>query len=62
MHVFAWLSYLVHSVTNSILLYLFLKNVGYGLLKEVSKVKGFMCDFHAQGKEFLSQRKHHVLL
>ena len=30
MHVFAWLTYLLHSCTNTILLHLFTQSVGYG--------------------------------
>ena len=50
---FTWLSYLVHSCTNTILLHLFTQSVCYGCLKDVSKVKGLIDVSQAQEKGFL---------
>ena len=49
-------AYLVHSCTNSILLYMFTHSVGYACLKDVFNGEEFDMWFQAQGKESLSSR------
>ena len=46
----ARLSYIVHSCTKTILLHLFIQSVSYESLKDVSKVKGLICDSQTHGK------------
>ena len=61
MHVFAWLTYLLHSCTNTILLHLFTQSVGYGCLKDVSKVKGLICVSQTQERDPSDSRISYVL-
>ena len=60
-HDFAWSSYLVHSFTNTLLIHLFTKSVGYGCLKDVSNVKGLICVFQAQERDPYDSRISYVL-
>ena len=60
-HIFAWLSYLVHSCTNTILIHLFTQSVGYGCLKDVSKVKGLICVSQTQERDPSDSRISYVL-
>ena len=61
MHVFSWSPYLVHACTNTILIHLFTQ-IGYGCLKDVTKVKGLICVSQDQGRGPYDSRISYVII